>query len=210
MFILILFQILKFEFVPSKFNFENNHFGEILHRCGLNDSLILNRDECLSLFQMINSSHGKLLYRATRDGFTSQAFHSKCDNIANTVTIIKNNLNFVFGGYTSAAWISTSGWKNDPNAFIFSLRRNGKSTNEKFLVKHPEYAIYGFSLYGPTFGSGHDIHVCNESNKIEGSFSCVGYSYVIPDRYRSEDVRNFLSGNYNQWLSKEIEVYEIN
>ena len=59
------------------------------------------------------------------------------------VTIIKNNLNYVFGGYTSAAWDSTSGWINDLNAFIFSLRRNGNSTNEKFMVKKPRCAIYG-------------------------------------------------------------------
>ena len=112
-------------------------------KCWLNDSLILNEGECLSLVEMTQSSNGELLYRATRDGFTSQAFHSKCDNKANTVTIIKNNLNYVFGGYTSATWNGTSKWINDPNAFIFSLRRNGNSTNEKFMVKKPRCAIYG-------------------------------------------------------------------
>jgi hypothetical protein len=40
------------------------------------------------------TSKGNLLYRATRDGFTSKAFHSKCDGKGNTITIIKNNLNY--------------------------------------------------------------------------------------------------------------------
>ncbi len=73
---------------------------------------------------MTKSSKGILLYRPTRDGFTSQAFHSKCDGKGNTITIIKNNLNYVFGGYASSAW-NRSGSINDPNAFLFSLRRAG-------------------------------------------------------------------------------------
>jgi hypothetical protein len=72
---------------------------------------------------MTKSSKINLLYRATRDGFTSQAFHSKCDGKENTITIIKNNLNYVFEGYTSSAWHSSEAWNNDPNAFLFSLRR---------------------------------------------------------------------------------------
>ena len=45
---------------------------------------------------------GNLLYRATRDGFTASAFHEKCDGKENTITIIKTNGNYVFGGHTSA------------------------------------------------------------------------------------------------------------
>ncbi len=44
-----------------------------------------------------------LLYRATRDGFNGEVFHSKCDGKGNTITIIKNNLNYVFGDYVSSA-----------------------------------------------------------------------------------------------------------
>jgi hypothetical protein len=51
---------------------------------------------------------GNLLYRATRDGFTASAFHEKCDGKENTITIIKTNGNYVFGGYTSAKWNSNN------------------------------------------------------------------------------------------------------
>ena len=42
---------------------------------------------------MTKSTKGDLLYRASRDGFTGQAFHSKCDGKGNTISIIKNNSN---------------------------------------------------------------------------------------------------------------------
>jgi BTB/POZ domain-containing protein KCTD9 len=102
----------------------------------------LKNEESVSLFEMTKSSNGLLLYRATRDGFTVQAFHSKCDGKGNTITIIKNNLNYVFGGYASSAWNSSGNPINDPNAFIFSLRRAGVSFKDKFTVKRAKLALY--------------------------------------------------------------------
>ena len=46
-----------------------------------------------------------LLFRASRDGFTAQAFHSKCDNKGPTVTIVKSGDN-IFGGFTEISWTS--------------------------------------------------------------------------------------------------------
>ncbi len=159
---------------------------------------------------MTKSSKGILLYRATRDGFTSQAFHSKCDGKKNTITIIKNNLNYVFGGYASSAWNSSGGYIKDPYAFIFSLRRAGVSFKDKFTVKlaQYEYALYGTSGDGPIFGN--DIHICNQSNTNIGSYCQFGASYNLPDGYTfGGKVNEFLAGNYNQWTTTEIEVYQI-
>ena len=125
--------------MPSNFLFDKKKFGEIKaeineisENCWLKDSLILNEDEMLSLIQMTGSTNGKLLYRATRDGFSAQEFHSKCDYQANTITIIRNDLNYVFGGYASAAWKSGCKFAVDHN--VYSLRRNGESKKEKFMV----------------------------------------------------------------------------
>ena len=79
--------------------------------------------------------YADLMYRASRDGFAARAFHDRCDNVPNTVTIIRNALNFVFGGFTAARWSSTAGYIADPTAFIFSLRRNGELTNYKLPIK---------------------------------------------------------------------------
>ena len=94
---------------------------------------------------MTKSSKSTLLYRASRDGFTCQAFHAKCDGQKNTLTIIKNNLNYVFGGYASSAWDNFGQYINDPKAFLFSLRRDGISCKDKFAIKNPTSALFGHS-----------------------------------------------------------------
>ncbi len=158
---------------------------------------------------MTKSSDGILLYRATRDGFFGQAFHSKCDSKRNTISIIKNNLNYVFGGYASSSWNSSSYHINDPNAFLFSLRRDGVSFKDKFTVKEPERALYGRSGDGPTFGYT-DIFIRNQSNTIMESICNFGHTYNLPDGYTfGKNTRDFLAGNYDGWTTTEIEVYQI-
>ena len=45
----------------------------------------------------------RLLFRASRDGFESETFHSKCDNLGPTVTIVKSG-SYIFGGFTDVSW----------------------------------------------------------------------------------------------------------
>ena len=122
-------------------------------------SLILNDDEFKWLSEMTQFTSDTLLYRATRDGFNSLAFHSKCDGKSNTVTIVKTDSNCVFGGFTSAAWKSAGScavaYIKDTNAFVFSLRREGFSKSEKFLINPivSKYAIFGHRSFGPVFGN---------------------------------------------------------
>ena len=47
----------------------------------------------------------RLLFRASRDGFATQTFHSKCDNKGPTVTVVKSGAN-IFGGFTEISWKS--------------------------------------------------------------------------------------------------------
>ena len=47
----------------------------------------------------------RLLFRASRDGFASQSFHSKCDNKGPTVTVVKSG-GYIFGGFTEKSWTS--------------------------------------------------------------------------------------------------------
>ena len=120
-----------------------------------NDSLILSNEEFVSVAEMTESSKRTLLYRATRDGFEAQSFHNRCDGKSNTISIIKNNLNYVFGGFASSAWNSYGNYISDPNAFLFSLRRDGISYKDNFTVKNSEHALFAHPLYWPTFGA-HD------------------------------------------------------
>jgi hypothetical protein len=209
-------------------------------------SLILNDDEASWLSEITKSTKGTLLYRASRDGFTANAFHTKCDRKAKTITIIKTNGNYIFGGYASAAWNSDGTYIADTNAFIFSVRRNGVSKCEKFMVKNPETAIIGNKHYGPIFGGGNgkaankyycdycgysncgcgpnysymsrngyesgcDIFIRDNSN---GSYVCeanIGHSYECPEDYEEgqQNTIDYLAGSKKNWLTTEIEVYEI-
>ena len=150
-----------------------------------------------------------LLYKATRDGFQPSAFHSRCDNMANTVTVISNNLNHVFGGFTPAKWNSNWEYIADSTAFIFSLRRNGGLTNFKLPIQSTKVsnAIYGYSNWGPTFGNGHDIYINEKSNINIGSSSRIS-SYIPPTYPSGSDSATFLAGRGN-WLTTEIEVYQL-
>ena len=62
----------------------------------------------------------KKIYQATIDGGEPINFHSKCDNIPNTLILIKSSGNRRFGGFTSVTWESSSNsiWKDDKNCFF--------------------------------------------------------------------------------------------
>jgi len=71
------------------------------------ESAILSPEDSKALLDMLPYRRGKwrLLFRASRDGFAAEAFHSKCDKKGPTVTIVKSG-SFIFGGFTEAAWKS--------------------------------------------------------------------------------------------------------
>ena len=50
----------------------------------------------------------RLLFRASRDGFSASAFHSKCDNKGPTVTVVKSGAN-IFGGFNEKPWKNAGG-----------------------------------------------------------------------------------------------------
>ena len=64
----------------------------------------------------------KKLYQATVHNDSATSFHSKCDNINNTLIIIKSDGNRRLGGFTSKACSTSSNeYICDNNAFLFSL-----------------------------------------------------------------------------------------
>ena len=174
-----------------------------------NDSSILTASERISLKQMLNIlTEGTLIYKASKNGFSADSFHSRCAGISNTITIIKTTSNSVFGGFTSTSWSSNNDWNYDANAFIFSLRREGKPNKQRLNVTQPEYAVYNYYSFGPIFGDS--IHVYDDSNQNNDSFSKLGFNYQLPNNinYESEEAQNYLAGSYN-WQSTEIEVYQL-
>ena len=157
-----------------------------------------------------------LLYRGSRDGLTRAAFHKKCDYIRNTVTIVLNNNNYVFGGYTSVGFnysISKS-YQKDTNAYIFSLRQGSIATSgAKFTVRDPTTALFAWSSVGPAFGSYVGKYFCDIAVGLDSgtNYADFGASYNLPSGYSwgTPATRSYLAGTYDTWKTNEIEVYRI-
>ncbi len=148
----------------------------------------------------------KLIYRASRDGFSSKNFHKICDGNEATLTIIKTTNDYVFGGFTQAIWASNNSYATDHNSFIFSLL-NKSNTPIKIKCSNPTSAIYNSLTCGPTFGSGLDFYLSSDSNANCASYSNLGNTYKHPlFTYGSNEAKNFLAGSYN-FQTSDIEVY---
>ena len=148
----------------------------------------------------------KKLYQATIDGDGGINFHSRCDNIPNTLVLIKSAGNRRFGGFTSAQWSSPSSsqYKDDPNAFLFSLDKQ-----EIYSYKKNGKAIYNYKDYGPCFGNGaYDIliyyHGIQEKHlRTYESYSSCSYNYNGDNNALSED------GKASYIYAVEYEVFQV-
>ena len=138
-----------------------------------------------------------LLYKATRDGDSSSAFHNKCNGKSPTLTLVKTSNGYRCGGFTSLPWDSFRDYKEDNDAFVFSMdtRSKYKSTNSN--------SIYCDSDYGPTFGDGYDLCLENGFLTAANSNRCN-----CPSTYKTVKQSELTGGEYN-FTVKECEVYLI-
>ena len=60
------------------------------------------------------------------------------------------------------------------------------------LIQNYQNAICSNSSYGPTFGSGHDLHISGNANVNTSSYTYLGNSYQCP---AGQNQRTFLAGN---------------
>jgi len=149
----------------------------------------------------------KKLYQATIDGDGTLNFHSRCDNIPNTLVLFKSAGNRRFGGFTSAQWSSSSSssgeYKDDPNAFLFSLDKQ-----KIYSYKKDGHAIYNCKDRGPTFGNGCDIwigqHGIQEKHLYTyESYSGCSYNFNGDNNALSED------GKASHIYAAEYEVFQV-
>ncbi len=168
------------------------------------DSIIIDKQNRGLIYRLCEFSLGQkweLQYRATRDGFSSKDFHSNCDGIENTLTIIKTTNEEIFGGFVEKAWDSESGYLEDPNAYIFSLVNKGDKPF-KAVANDGTHAIYCGSDYGPVFGNGSEICIASNSNVNQRSRSYFGSAYLK----ESQSSNSILAGAYH-FQTVEIEVF---
>ena len=88
---------------------------------------------------------------------------------------------------------------------LFSLRNN--ENLPPFIANvtpgYEQYAIYCHPGYGPKFGGGHGVHIADNANGNQESYSNLGY-YQVPPGTRTSNA--LLAGSYN-FTPTEIEVF---
>ena len=169
------------------------------------NSSILTNEQSSDLIELIglNKTNVKLVYQASRDGFDPSIFHSKCDGIERTLTVIKSENSNIFGGYTSVDW-SGNHYNSDSTAYLFSLV-NTYNESVQMNVIQSIYATFTRPEYYISFGSGSDL-LCS----YDQCHSNLGYSYQLPSYLgvNTNEAQSFLGGS-KSFQAVEIEVYCI-
>ena len=138
----------------------------------------------------------KLLYRASRDGDSSQTFHNKCDGIPNTVIIIETTKGKKFGGFTSQIWDKKGDFKRDENCFLFNLNKK-----EIYYIKNSDIAILCSKNKGPNFGSGSDICIEDNCMRNNNNFTFQSSFYYKEQNYALNGEKFF--------TVKDYDVYQV-
>ncbi|EXX76731.1 BTB/POZ domain-containing protein [Rhizophagus irregularis DAOM 181602=DAOM 197198] len=97
--------------------------------------------------------HFNLIYRASRDGFTAEAFHENCDDIGATITIVKiKGSEQIFGGFNPFDWDLCGDYKTTKNSFIFSFMDRKNMKTAKVGYSNGRCSVGCYQDYGPIFG----------------------------------------------------------
>ena len=144
----------------------------------------------------------KKLYQAKNDGGDPKYFHKNCDNIPNTLVLIKSQGNRRFGGFTPIPWkserIGVYLEDNQKKTFVFSL------DNKKiYYLKEISKAVYHYKESGPCFWAGRDIAI--DKNPI---FENNLYTYQRSYDYKG-DTKALSEYDGNNIKAFEYEVFQV-
>lgn len=141
-----------------------------------------------------------LLFRASRDGDTTSAFHNKVDGISPTISLIQTKNNYIFGGFTDHSWDSNSGCVKTNNTFMFSFNKN-----KIYMGKNGGF-IHCAKEHGPWFCSGagvYEDHYFNTNNS---------YQWELTENKSRFDgfTEDFeLVGGSKNFTVNEVEVFKV-
>jgi len=149
-------------------------------------------------------------------------FHSACDNKGPTVTVVKTNEGFIFGGAADKGWASPGGWSGSyvasDSAFLFCVNCAGARTGAapsqlKLTGRNNHRALYHSANAGPIFGFDLDILVNKPGpNSATGgtntaALSSLGYTYTCPDGISAgEACGGYLAGHY-EFDNTDVEIF---
>ncbi|KAM9848782.1 interferon-induced protein 44-like [Aulostomus maculatus] len=134
----------------------------------------------------------QLLYKASVHGFSSAAFHQRCDSHGPTVSVGYNDTGHVFGGYTQKAFCQSGQYVHDDKAFLFTFKGVNILT---YPVTGAANAVRMMGNSGPYFGEALVL--------VNGGAAVV---YSSPGNHYNFAAADMHGNNLNL---TECEVYEV-
>ena len=103
-----------------------------------------------------------------------------------------------------------SGYKSSNVSFLFSLQNPNNMQPIKCPIINGRNgnAIYCYPSYGASFGGGHDLHIADNANTNQNSYSRLGHTYQPPAGYQqgTQQTQSLFAGSYT-FTPTEIEVF---
>ncbi|CAD8103172.1 unnamed protein product [Paramecium primaurelia] len=145
-----------------------------------------------------------LMYQATRDGMNHTGFWNKINGKSNLLIVFKSKSGNIFGAFSPCQWLQNkNAYVQDDtlSSFLFT-----QTHNQFYPLKEANKAnaIYSYSSYGPTFGSGHDLYIGTD---FQSGSSSLGTTYQC-DQYQIPDATIHLFGQATPNL-EECEIFEL-
>lgn len=160
----------------------------------------------------------ELIYRGSRDGFTSDAFHSYCgQDSPSTVTLFRasyftgraGSCTTVIGGFSDVAWCAVpdvSRFFTSTEAFTFIAKKEYKTNLAKFPLREgqEQFAVTMGKNLGPTFGAG-DLGVTFGDGNLDSAVLSIGSRFY--DVVGNDEI--FGAGTTGRKILN-LEVYRVN
>lgn len=164
--------------LDKELNFRLKHVLERKFSPICENSTILDNDldEGLLLMEWLGYSEMQtsFLMKATESGFESTKFHEKVGGKKEVLVLIKAKSGKRFGGFAKGGWKAGGEYYADEGSFLFSLTHK---TKHEQTGSNGQYGLYSNTTYSATWGGGHDIHICNNANTVNSSYSNLGFTY---------------------------------
>jgi hypothetical protein len=150
------------------------------------------------------------LYRGSRDGYEARKIHGMVDGNENIVVVVKSTTGFIFGGYMSVQFRYVSGYVQDDASFLWTLTNPSNKPTKMYHTNNNLNDVYMNYGYGPTFGSGHDFHIADNSGTNGNSFIRCGTTYMCPFGSCGDPTGVFVHGGGNgHFQAQDIEIFTV-
>lgn len=130
------------------------------------DSTLLTEQQNVELSSQIapkNDAEFKLCYRASEHGFSGSTFHSRCDNLGETIIVARTTSTSqipgrIFGAYAPNSWQSTSStYIDSEDAFLYRFTEEDEFQRTG-MMSRADRAQYNHVSNCPGFGTS--ISIC--------------------------------------------------